>query len=453
MFLAELYRLKYILLIELFLLTIFAVFDLVPFLFFIALIFLGVILYLSFNTPVIAVHIFMFAILLDSFGLTKTNTAGPSVLIIELCFVMLLALFSLKFLSNLDKKFEVPSIIIFWIPFLIWGIVIGLLVGVDKIRVVSYWKNYFAGFIAFSLASYSIKNKLQLKSVLLGIIIWALLLSIIELKVVNDLGGFSTGLVGLYLKKNLLTLGWGRSNYLAAFFVIIIPVTIGYLFYTESKKMKSFLTLSLLLMSFALILTLSRGGILALLIALIILFSKLLKARTFLPIVSIVLVVTIVVLLNPLTYVLVDRMSSFESSGSVFSRINYYQDVWHAFLNNPITGVGFGNLSYYATFILAPDASPAAHNIILGALGEVGVIGTFFYFLIIGLLLKNVFHIYRIEEDERLKSLKWCLLSSILGGLIHTLVEPTLDGLQFSIMFWTLAGVYIKLDMLKISDS
>lgn len=210
--------------------------------------------------------------------------------------------------------------------------------------------------------------------------------------------------------------------------------------------------MSLLLMSFALMLTLSRGGILALLITLIILFLKLLKPRTFLPIISIILVITIVVLLNPLTYVLIDRISTFESSGSVYSRINYYQDVWNAFLNNPITGVGFGNLSYYATFVLAPDASPAAHNILLGALGEVGIVGTLFYFIILTQLLINVFNNYKIEKDERIKNLKWCLLAAIIGGLIHTLVEPTLDGLQFSIMFWTLAGVYLKLDLLKFTD-
>jgi len=452
MIFTELYRIRYLLLIEISLLILFAVYDFIPFFIVISLIFLGIILYLSFNSSIIAVHVLIFSILVDALVPMKSYSTGPSLLIVEFFVMILFALSITKFLLNFDKKTDVPNLILIWIPYLIWGIVIGLLIGIDKLRILSYWKNYFSGFFALSLTYYAIQNKAHLKSMLICIVIWGLLLSLIEIKVLFELGGFTVGIVGLFFKKNLLTVGWGRSNYLAAFFVIIIPTTIGYLFYTKSKKLKVFLIVALVFMSFALILTLSRGGILALFIALIILFSRIIKAKTFMPFLIVLLVFTVILLLNPLTYVLIDRISSFETSGSVFSRINYYVDVWNAFLKHPITGVGLGNLSYYATFILAHDASPAAHNIVLGALGEVGVIGAILYFAIFALLLQNVFADYRIERDESLKVLRWCILSSVVGGLVHTLVEPTLDGLQFSIIFWTMAGVYTKLNLLKSSD-
>ena len=258
--------------------------------------------------------------------------------------------------------------------------------------------------------------------------------------------------MGLFLKKNLLTLGWGRSNYLAAFFVIIIPVTIGYLLYSKSKGIKIVMTGALVLMSFALTLTLSRGGVLALLITLVILFSKVLKTRTLIPFLAILLIIAIVLLSNPLTLVLVDRISSLDTSSSFYSRVNYYEDVWNAFLKHPVTGVGFGNLSFYATFILAADASPSAHNIVLGMLGEIGIFGAIFYFLILGTLLKVVYSDYRKETDQSLKILRWCFLSAVIGGFIHALLEPTLEGLHFSIMFWTIAGIYTKLHLLKFSS-
>ena len=84
------------------------------------------------------------------------------------------------------------------------------------------------------------------------------------------------------------------------------------------------------------------------------------------------LLIAIIVLVNPLTYVLIDRISSIETSGSYFSRINLYKEVWRIFLQYPITGVGLGNLNYHGTFILPPEASPSAHNIFLGSLGETG---------------------------------------------------------------------------------
>jgi O-antigen ligase len=370
---------------------------------------------------------------------------------VEFFLVILVVLVAIKFLLNLSDKYDINKLIIAWLPFLIWSLIIGLLVAIDKFRVITYWKNYFAGFFALILAIFFIRSKSHVKSVLIGVIIWGFILSLIEIKILFDLGGFAIGIVGLFLKKNLLSVGWGRSNYLAAFFVIIIPINLGYLFYTPSKKSKIFLALTLVFMFFGLILTLSRGGILALFIALILLFSRILKGKTLIPFIVILLLVTVVLLLNPLTYVLFDRISAIETSGSFFSRITFYEEVWRAFLRNPITGVGIGNLSYYATFIIPASGAPSAHNIVLGALGEIGVVGAILYFTLIGLVIRNIYTYYRIEMEDSLKILRWCFFSSIIGGLVHSLVEPTLEGLQFSIIFWTIVGVHSKLNYLKSS--
>lgn len=446
----ELYKLRYLLLIELSLLTLFTFYGMTIVFFSIALILLGTLLLLSFNYPIIALHTLIFSILMDSF-IPMRNTSGPSLLVVEFFLFVLVGLITINYLSNLKDKPDVHKLVFAWIPFLIWSLLIGLLIAIDKFRVITYWKNYFAGFFSFSLAYYSIRNKFHLNSIILGLIIWGLVLSLIEIKILFDLGGFTIGIVGLFLKKNLLTVGWGRSNYLASFFVIIIPITIGYLYYNNSKKIKILLSITLVFMFFAIILTLSRGGILALCVALIVLFSRVLKVRTIIPFIFIFLLVTIVLLLNPLTYVLFDRISTIETSGSFFSRITFYEEVWRAFLRNPITGVGIGNLSYYATFIIPASGAPSAHNIVLGAIGEIGVVGAIFYFILLGLVIRIIYSGYRLENEEPLKILKWCFFASVVGGLVHTLVEPTLEGLQFSIIFWTIVGVSTRLDFLKSS--
>lgn len=452
MILNELYKLRYLLFIELLLLTIFTFYGPTPLFFSFASILLIIILYLAFNYPIIALHTIIFSILIDSFIPFKNNSTGPSLLMVELFLATLMGIMAIKILLNLNNVYAFNKLIIAWIPFLVWGLLIGLLVAIDKFRVITYWKNYFAGFFSLSLAYYSIKNKSHIKSILVGIIIWGMILSLIEIKILFDLGGFTIGIVGLFLKKNLLTVGWGKSNYLAAFFVIIIPITLGYLFYNPSKKIKILLSLALILMLFGIILTLSRGGILALFIALIFLFSRVLKGKTLVPFIMVLIIAAIVLLFNPLTYVLFERISAIETSGSYFSRINFYVEVWNAFLNHPITGVGIGNLSYYATFIIPPSGAPSAHNIVLGALGEIGIVGAILYFTLFGLVIRSIYLGYRKENDESLKILRWCFFASIVGGLVHSLVEPTLEGLQFSIIFWTIVGVYSKLDLLKPSD-
>ena len=450
---SELYRIKYILFIELSLLILFAVYGLFPFIVFLSAILLSIIIFLVFKNPVIILYVLFLSILADSFIPMKNHPLHFSLLSVEFFFAIFFVLSITKFLFNLDKKIYVPKIISIWVFFLIWSLLIGLFIALDKYRFLTYWKNYLAGFFIFSLIYYSIEDKIQLKSVIISLIIWGLLLSLIELKVMLELGGFTVGLVGLFFKKNLLTLGWGRSNYLAAFFVIIIPLSIGYMLYTKSKKLKIFIIFTLIFMSFAIILTLSRGGILALILALVILFARVLKARTFIPFLIVLLIITLIILLNPLTYVLFNRISSIETSNSYFSRLNFYVDVWNTFLKHPITGVGFGNLGYYAMFVLPASDSPSAHNIVLGALGEVGIIGSILYFLVFGLLLKNVYFGFRAEKDESLKILRWSFFAALLGGVLHALVEPTFEGLQFEIIFWSLAGISTKLYMLKPSEN
>ncbi|QQS36861.1 MAG: O-antigen ligase family protein [Ignavibacteriales bacterium] len=449
MFLKELYKIRFLILVEIALLISIIFIGYYPALIIVSGFFLIVFFIYSYCNIITLVQTLLFAILIDSLVVIGTTTSGPSVLVVEFFLFIVIVITIFRYLSKINHATRFYNLVLLWIPFLVWSLIIGLIIAVDKFRVISYWKNYFAGFFIFSLTYYSIKESKNVRTLILTIITWGFLLSILEFKVLFELGGFAKGIVGLFLKKNLLSVGWGKSNYIAAFFVVIIPISIGYLYYSNSRKLKYFIILSLISMSFAFILTLSRGGIIALVFALVILFSRVLSTRTLIPFLSMIILITTLLLLNPLTYVLFDSIATLDTSSSLYSRINYYEDVWHAFLKYPITGVGFGNLSYYATFILPPDTSPAAHNIILGALGEVGIVGFIMYSAIIGFLMRELYSHYKIEQDNKLKIFKWCFLSAIIGALVHTLVEPTLDGLQFSIMFWSISAIYLKLDVIN----
>lgn len=449
MLLSELYRLKYLLLLELSLLAVFGIFELMPFLAILAVVILFPIIYFTFKIPIIAVHILIFSILVDAVIPFKDMSRGPTLFIEEIFLGLFLAIFTIKFLLNLNNDLKIPLIILIWIPFFVWTLPTGLFVALEKMRILVFWKNYFAGFFSLILVYYAVQNKLHLKSLIVGFIVWGFILALIEFNILMQIGGFSSGAVGLYFKKNLFAVSWGRSNYLASFFVVIIPLTFGYLFYIRSKKLKLFLSIVLIFMFMGIILTLSRGGLLALFLALSLLFARTLKARSLIPFITVLIIIVTIILLNPLTYVIAEGMSSLETAGSVYSRLNFYEDTWKAFLKFPLTGVGFGNLSFYATFILAKDASSSAHNIILGMLGETGLIGGIFFFSILGVVIIKVFKDYRSEKDHSLKLLKWAFFSAICGGYIHSLVEPNFEGFQFSIIFWAIVGTFFNLNLLR----
>ncbi len=448
-FLRDLDKIKYLLFLELSILISAASFEFKPFFVFIGIIFGITLFYLVYTKPTIAIHLLMFTAFVDSIAPLTEDIYGPSILVLEILLVVIIIILFIKLIPYLIDLEKIPKFISLWLPYLIWSLMIGLIVAVDKYRVISFWKNYFAGFFFLLMVNYSVTNQIQLKNLIKSLLIWGVVLGLLELKVLIEFGGFSKGLVGLFLYKNLLNIGWGQSNYLAAFFVLLIPLTIGYLIYSESKISKFYVSIALLIMFFSITLTLSRGGILALLVSLMILSLKLIKPRYLFYSFIFLIAIGIVLLLNPLTYVLIDRISSLEASGSFYSRINYYIDVWNTFLDHPLTGVGFGNLSYYAKFIFPKEVSPSAHNILLGSLGEVGIIGTVFYFSIFFAVLIPIYKSYRNETEESIKTLKWSFFISLIGALIHTLVEPTLDSLHFSMIFWIVAGTNLKLDLLK----
>ncbi|MEP0862081.1 MAG: O-antigen ligase family protein [Ignavibacterium sp.] len=449
MLLKNVYQIRFLLLIQITILGISAYFDFLPFYLLLGIFVLSLLSYYSFNRPYFFNIILLIAILVDALLPIKFKASGPSLLLTEFFLLILTPVIFLRFLLDINKIQKVPNTILIWIPFLIWSLVVGLIVGIDKLRIVSFWKNFMVGLISFSILLIYLNNSKSTRTLFRFIILWGVGLTLLEFKVILDAGGFVSGIIGLFLYKNLLSVGWGKSNYIAAFYVVIIPLTIGYLINTRKIFSKYLLSFSLILMFIAVTLTLSRGGILALMIAVIFLLTKVLKPRYFLSVGAFFVFILIILLLNPLTYVIIDRISTLESSSSVYSRINFYKDVWNTFLEFPLTGVGLGNLGYYSKFILGPELSPSAHNIILGALGELGVFGSIFYLSIFVYIGIKIYNLYRSEQDEQIKTLRWCLISSYLGAIIHTLVEPTLEGLQFSIIFWSTTALNFKVHLIK----
>jgi O-antigen ligase len=441
----ELFKIKYLLFLEFVLLTVFAVSDFIPFFILLLLILIVPTIYFTFTNPIIGTHLLLFSILVGSLGVAKVSGKAPSIFLVDIIFLYILFLFVIKIFLELDKELKIPFLILMWLPFLLWGL-FSFFIAAEKFRAIVIWKNYFAGFISLSFTYFFLKNKVQVKSIFMGLIIWGLLLSLIEIKILFDLGGLSGGIIGLFFKKNLLATSWGKSNYLATFFVMIIPISIGYLLYTTSKKLKFFILLALLFMSSAMILTLSRGGFLVLIVALLVLFVRIIRKKTFIPILTAFLVIITVALLNPLTYVIIDRFATLASSASVFTRINFYEDAWIIFLNNPIVGVGLGNIGLYSQFIV-PVAS--AHNIVLGMLSEVGIIGAILFLSILGRVVWESARKFKLEKNESLKILRWSCISAILGVILHSLMEPNFESMQFSVMVWSFIAANLRLDLLQ----
>lgn len=443
-------QVKYLFFLEAILLVLFIILEPLPFFLTLSILLAVYLFYFSFQSPFILLNILIFSILLGSLGLFKVGGKAPPVLVLDIVFVLVFFILFFKALFHFNEyeRFSLFSLI--WIPFLVWGL-LSLVISYDKFRALLIWRSYFAGFISFSFAFFVIQKRSHVSFLIVALLFWGLILAIIEFYILMQLGGLSSGLVGIFFKKNLLATSWGKSNYLATFFVLIIPIAIGYFLTQTKKKAKLFSGVVLLFMISALIFTLSRGGILALMISLGFLLFGVVRARTMIPILIAFITITLIVVLNPLTSVIIERLATVERSFSYMTRVNFYSDVWKMILDNPIVGVGLGNLGYHAQFKLVAHSS--AHNIILGLLGETGIVGAVLFFILFGKVVSKYIKDYIAESNERMKILRWAFLSSLLGSFVHSLMEPNFEGYQFSIMFWLTVALYFKLNLMNSNSA
>jgi len=440
---------KYLFLTELLLLSSFLVFNYPVIFVLLGLLLLFPAFYYSFEKPVFFLHLFLFSILAGSVGKISIGGKIPQVLFVDMIFPFFFAIFLLKVLFNSEENKSWNFISALLSFFVIWGL-LSFIIAVDKLRTLYIWKSYLYGLFVFLFSYKFIKTPTDIKNTITALVLFGITLALIEIKIVVEMGGLATGLVGLFLRKNLLATSWGKSNYLATFYVLIIPITIGYYLVTKSVRKKIFIAVSILFMFTALILTLSRGGILALGIGIVFLLARILKPKTFLPILITIVLVAGILLINPLTYVLIERLSTVEQSFSYFTRVNFYKDVWQMFLDNPLTGVGIGNLGYHSKFIVATHSS--AHNIVLGLLGETGIPGAIMFLTLLTYVVIKFYRIYTFEKSESSKILSWSFLSSIIGVYIHSMMEPNLEAFQFSIVFWCSVALFLRFNDLSPAE-
>lgn len=122
------------------------------------------------------------------------------------------------------------------------------------------------------------------------------------------------------------------------------------------------------------------------------------------------------------------------------SMIRFYYE-WpraiRAFLKNPFLGTGYSSLG------LATD------NDFLRSLGEVGILGTITFFLILFEITKRIWLNYRFFQDKLIKYFSAGLLSTILILLINSMFIDVFEASKIASLFWIIAGIGVSLEKLK----
>ena len=297
-------------------------------------------------------------------------------------------------------------------------------------------------FFVFYVAYYA--NNLEKKKIILTLILSASCVSIYAIY------WFYFGSLNLleYMKAQDMTypfahefLGRHRAfmpfilpSALAGYLIMILPLSLAYLFKEKKVPVRKFslknvlLSLSILLIVAALLLTKSAGALLSIFLALLIfiIISKLINEK----IVSLLLIFLLV-------FMSIFILRSFKTEHlaspvlSIQNRLIYWQRTMSVILKHPFRGVGLGNLPFVE--------SKFVHNSYLQIWAEVGFLGIVSFLAFLYKSLKNI-QSKRLTTDKLYAG----IVVAHLGFLIHNFIDFSFLLPEVSIFWWIIVALLLS---------
>ena len=248
-------------------------------------------------------------------------------------------------------------------------------------------------------------------------------------------GCFLTAYGIAYSGSNLLTEGilnatYVNRNHFCAFIGMIAPLALSFSLAATKRSLRWISSFGFMILLAGIILTKSRGGIVALsttaiMVSIIYCFHKNTKKWGFLILIGLLLIV----LLGGVLFIHINDPSRYTTSVdalSIQTRLSIWKSTLKMFAARPITGWGWGTFSFVYPQFKEPDVwymVPHTHNEFLQFLGEGGIVGflTITLALIWGLIrLINNFKTAD-DPDRRLFSL------GSAGVFTYALVHSAFD--------------------------
>jgi O-antigen ligase len=265
-------------------------------------------------------------------------------------------------------------------------------------------------FISLSQLVYCRENKDGLEK---GWIIWGLF---VAGQLIIALGGSGNGITGFELHYTA-NIYWARSNYIAA--ILEIPVLWTYHVMQQKRPESRFAMFAFVLCVVALLLTVSRGGILTILLCLLV-YSLLRRKYIFLLFAGMV----VGIMLPQFSSRFSDMLDS-----SNLDRMYLWVQAADLFLKSPIVGNGPGDILLYSTFFTIAEFMTDPHNFILTILVHTGIVGFAIFTAMMAVFFRRALWINKKQKNP-------FYIVALCSAFFHGMVEPTFIGYAYSFIFW-----------------
>jgi hypothetical protein len=229
-------------------------------------------------------------------------------------------------------------------------------------------------------------------------------------------------------------------NGLAGYINLVVPFCVGLALRGADPALRRLSSWCLALASVALLLTQSRGGLLA--YAAILLVSAYFFApsrKSGMRRVAIVLIMCLVA--AAVAGLFFQRLGEIDDYTAV-SRLAIWSGAFTVFARAPVLGAGFGNLRMMLGGLLGLPEGWAgdAHNLYLELLAETGIVGFVVFAFLIAAALRAALQRYRNSQDEFGRTLAFAAFAALVGVLVHGTVDylfhttPQVTALLFLVL-------------------
>ncbi len=245
---------------------------------------------------------------------------------------------------------------------------------------------------------------------------------------------------------------FGNPNAVGAFSTFFMPLAISFYFYERKPWMMTLIVLIVL----GLILSDARAGILGTMVGtLYVLWYRFRNLRLPLAVVVLFLLVTLSLFCLLFGAAWFFEYIRFNSLSTGSGRMDAWREILRLICLRPWTGFGFGTeefLFYKFDIQFEEHAGAYAHNVYLGLVSQLGIVGACFFFGPLAIFwIRNAFHIDRSTSS----SLHWlhpALNSILLGGLIHATFESWIysAGNFVNFVFWMIFILQYQLNRINL---
>ncbi len=258
----------------------------------------------------------------------------------------------------------------------------------------------------------------------------------------------------VYQRFTLLVSDTTNPNVLAGYLAILLPCALALLLFCWTRLnwlFRLFVVGSVLCMGAVMALTQSRGALLALTAALIVMVMLCWKWGWLLVFPSVFVAGILIRLLGIAR--LVEILASSSTLGSAEGRVEVWSRAIYMIRDFPFTGIGigmFGSLAdaVYPFFHFAPQTVPHAHNLFLQIAVDLGIPGLIAWLAVLFIVFFVTWQLYRegrAQQDPWISGMGAGLFCSQLAMTLHGMTDAVTWGMvRPAPIIWALWGLSIS---------